>query len=58
MWIPLVIASAVVLGLYDVCKKTSLKENAVLAVMVISSGMSLLPCEETSTLTGSATPMQ
>ncbi len=42
MWIPLVIASAVFLGLYDVCKKTSLKENAVLAVMVISSGMSLL----------------
>ena len=42
MWIPVVIASAVFLGLYDVCKKTSVRENAVLAVMVISSGVSLM----------------
>lgn len=42
MWIPFVIFSAIFLGIYDVCKKTSLKENAVLVVMLISSGVSLL----------------
>ncbi|MCQ2974621.1 MAG: DMT family transporter [Bacteroidales bacterium] len=42
MWIPFVIASAIFLGLYDVCKKSSLKENAVLVVMLISSATSLL----------------
>lgn len=34
--------SAIFLGVYDICKKTSLKENAVLVVMLISSAVSLL----------------
>ncbi|MBR4264992.1 MAG: EamA family transporter [Bacteroidales bacterium] len=42
MWIPFVIMSAIFLGVYDICKKTSLKENAVLVVMLISSAVSLL----------------
>jgi len=42
MWITLVIFSAVFLGIYDVCKKQSLRQNAVLVVMLISSGVSLL----------------
>ena len=42
MWIPLVICSAVFLGIYDVFKKISLKGNPVLLVMLISSGTSLL----------------
>ncbi|MBQ5576013.1 MAG: EamA family transporter, partial [Bacteroidales bacterium] len=42
MWILPVIFSAIFLGVYDVCKKQSLKENAVLVVMLISSGASLL----------------
>ncbi len=42
MWITLVIFSAIFLGVYDVCKKQSLRQNAVLVVMLISSGVSLL----------------
>ncbi len=42
MWIPIVILSAVFLGFYDVCKKYSLKNNAVLAVMLLSSAASML----------------
>lgn len=42
MWIPFVILSAVFLGIYDICKKTSLKQNAVLAVMALSSSASLV----------------
>lgn len=41
MWIPLVILSAVFLGFYDVCKKYSLKNNAVLVVMLLSSAASM-----------------
>ena len=36
------ILSAVFLGVYDICKKTSLKQNAVLAVMALSSSASLV----------------
>ena len=42
MWLYPVILSAVFLGVYDVCKKTSLKQNAVLVVMLISSSVSLV----------------
>ncbi len=42
MWILPVIFSAIFLGVYDVCKKQSVKENAVLVVMLISSGSSLV----------------
>jgi transporter family protein len=42
MWILPVIFSAIFLGVYDVCKKESVKENAVLVVMLISSGTSLI----------------
>ena len=42
MWITFVIFSAIFLGIYDVCKKQSVKENAVLVVMLISSGTSLM----------------
>jgi len=37
MWLYLGIVSAVFLGLYDVCKKHSLKENAVIPVLFFSS---------------------
>lgn len=42
MWILPVIFSAIFLGIYDICKKQSVKENAVLVVMLISSGASLI----------------
>lgn len=42
MWIYFVILSAVFLGVYDICKKSSLKKNAVLVVMLLSSSVSLL----------------
>ncbi|HPH15671.1 MAG TPA: EamA family transporter [Bacteroidales bacterium] len=42
MWVVIVIFSAVFLGIYDVFKKLSLTHNAVLPVMLISSGTSLL----------------
>lgn len=42
MWIPLVIFSALFLGVYDIFKKISVKENVVVLVLLISSGTSLL----------------
>lgn len=42
MWIPIVICSALFLGIYDIFKKVSVKENAVLVVMLLSSATSLL----------------
>ena len=42
MWLYFVILSAVFLGVYDICKKSSLKKNAVLVVMFLSSSVSLL----------------
>jgi len=42
MWVYFVILSAVFLGVYDICKKVSLKKNAVLVVMFLSSSVSLL----------------
>ena len=33
MWIPLVVASAACLGLYDVAKKHAVRENAVMPVL-------------------------
>lgn len=41
MWIPIIICSALFLGIYDIFKKLSLKGNAVLPVMFISSATSL-----------------
>ncbi|MCQ2176475.1 MAG: DMT family transporter [Bacteroidales bacterium] len=40
MWICLVIISAVLLGLYDVCKKQSLKNNSVLMVLLCTTALS------------------
>ncbi len=42
MWIPLVICSAIFLGVYDIFKKMSVKENVVVLVLLISSATSLL----------------
>lgn len=42
MWLTFIIISALFLGFYDTCKKYSVKENAVLAVMTISSAASLI----------------
>ena len=42
VWVYFVILSAVFLGVYDICKKVSLKKNAVLVVMFLSSSVSLL----------------
>lgn len=41
MWIPLVIFSALFLGVYDIFKKISVKNNVVVLVLLISSGTSL-----------------
>lgn len=40
MWIWLVIGSALFLGLYDVCKKQSLRKNSVMAVLFFSTALS------------------
>lgn len=42
MWIWLAVASAVMLGLYDVAKKQSLRRNGVLYVLLVSSALSTL----------------
>lgn len=42
MWIWLVIGSALMLGLYDVAKKQSLRRNSVLAVLLVSTFFSAL----------------
>lgn len=42
MWLFLIIFSAIFLGVYDVFKKLSLSGNAVLPVMLVSSGTSLI----------------
>lgn len=41
MWIPIIICSAIFLGIYDIFKKMSVKGNVVLLVMLISSATSL-----------------
>lgn len=43
MWLILGLISAVFLGLYDVCKKASLKENAVLPVLFLATVSTALP---------------
>ena len=42
MWIWLVIASALLLGFYDVCKKQALRRNSVLMVLFASTALSTL----------------
>ncbi len=42
MWLTVVIFSACFLGVYDICKKSAVKQNAVLAVMLLSSFSSLV----------------
>ncbi len=42
MWIPLVICSAIFLGIYDIFKKLSVKENVVVLVLLFSSATSLV----------------
>lgn len=42
MWIYLVILSALLLGLYDVCKKQALKKNSVLMVLLCTTALSTL----------------
>lgn len=43
MWIPLALISSVLLGLYDVCKKHALTNNAVLPVLFLSVAFGFLP---------------
>jgi len=43
MWLMLGLISAVFLGLYDVCKKASLKDNAVLPVLFLATVSTALP---------------
>ncbi|MEI8140102.1 MAG: EamA family transporter [bacterium] len=43
MWLILGLISAVFLGLYDVCKKASLRENAVLPVLFLATVSTALP---------------
>ncbi len=43
MWLILGLISAVFLGLYDVCKKASLRDNAVLPVLFLATVSSALP---------------
>lgn len=42
MWVALGLMSALFLGIYDVCKKWSLRDNAVLAVLFLSNCAALL----------------
>ena len=42
MWVYLVILSALLLGLYDVCKKQALKKNSVLMVLLCTTALSTL----------------
>lgn len=42
MWVWLVIGSALLLGLYDVSKKQSLRKNSVMAVLFVSTAISTL----------------
>ena len=42
MWIWLVIGSALLLGLYDVCKKQALKKNSVMMVLLVTTAISTL----------------
>ena len=42
MWTLLAVLSAVLLGLYDVAKKTALKKNGVLTVLLVATALSTL----------------
>ena len=55
MWLILGLISAVFLGLYDVCKKASLRENAVLPVLFLAT---VSTADPESWSTAATTPTQ